>query len=342
MYGGERWIIKKAECQRIDAFELWCWRRLLKVPWTAKRSNQSILNVHYKDWCWSSNPLATWYEELTHWKRPWCWERLKSRGEGSDSGWDDWIASVARRTRIWANSRRWWRTGKPGRLQFMGVQSQTQVTGNIEPTQHFYYCNLTVELNKGTKYVFTHVIMISTPHFFVWICVFSDMTFPLPVGLLVAFLWWAFIADEFFHPLCVCGNGFFPPFYIICISLCLSYYLNLLVFSLALFPNFFTFLCDTLFFSFGRCKFLSLAWRNWIILCIHVLPFVFLELDVDWDSWRTLYQHILLDLYLFHFLLKSPIAFQSSNSNCSYLIDRKSNHLLSNNVMSCGLVLFSY
>ena len=223
-----------------------------------------------------------------------------------------------------------------------GAKSQTQVTSNIEPTQHFYYCNLTVELNKGTKYVFTHVIMISTPHFFVWICVFSDMTFPLPVGLLVAFLWWAFIADEFFHPLCVCGNGFFPPFYIICISLCLSYYLNLLVFSLALFPNFFTFLCDTLFFSFGRCKFLSLAWRNWIILCIHVLPFVFLELDVDWDSWRTLYQHILLDLYLFHFLLKSPIAFQSSNSNCSYLIDRKSNHLLSNNVMSCGLVLFSY
>ena len=81
MYGCESWTIKKAECQRIDAFEL-CWRRLLRVPWTARRSNQSILNIHWKDWCWSwnSNTLATWCEELTHWKRPWCWERLKAKG----------------------------------------------------------------------------------------------------------------------------------------------------------------------------------------------------------------------------------------------------------------------
>ena len=67
----------KAEHQRTDAFELWCWRRLLRVPWTARRSNQSILKIspgfHWKDWCWSwnSNNLATWCEELTHWKRPW-------------------------------------------------------------------------------------------------------------------------------------------------------------------------------------------------------------------------------------------------------------------------------
>ena len=78
MYGCESWTIKKTEHQRIDAFELWCWRRLLRVPWTARRSNQSILkksvlNIHWKDWCWSwnSNTLATWWEELTHWKRPW-------------------------------------------------------------------------------------------------------------------------------------------------------------------------------------------------------------------------------------------------------------------------------
>ena len=76
MYGCERWTIKKAEGWRIDAFELWCWRRLLRVPWTARRSNQSILKGHslgcpLKDWCWSwnSNTLATWCEELTHWKR---------------------------------------------------------------------------------------------------------------------------------------------------------------------------------------------------------------------------------------------------------------------------------
>ena len=98
MYGCESWTIKKAECRRIDAFELWCWRRLLRVPWTARRSNQSILrksvlNIHWKDWCWSwnSNTLATWCEELTHWKRPWCWERLKAEGEGDDRGWDGWI-----------------------------------------------------------------------------------------------------------------------------------------------------------------------------------------------------------------------------------------------------------
>ena len=73
MYGCESWTIKKAECRRIDVFELWCWRRLLTVPWTARRSNQSILKrlvlgVHWKDWYWSwnSNTLATWCEELTH------------------------------------------------------------------------------------------------------------------------------------------------------------------------------------------------------------------------------------------------------------------------------------
>ena len=89
MYGCESWTIKKAECWRTDAFELCCWRRLLRVPWTARRSNQPILNemvldVHWKDWFWSwnSNTLATWCEELTHWKRPWCWERLKAGREG--------------------------------------------------------------------------------------------------------------------------------------------------------------------------------------------------------------------------------------------------------------------
>ena len=87
MYGYESWAIKKAEHWRIDAFELWCWRRLLRVPWTARRSKQSIvkesvLNIHWKDWCWSwtSNTLATWCKELTHLKRPWCWERLKAGG----------------------------------------------------------------------------------------------------------------------------------------------------------------------------------------------------------------------------------------------------------------------
>ena len=80
---------------------MWCEGRLLRVPWIARRSNQSILkeispNIHWKDWCWSwsSNTLAIRCEELTHWKRPWCWERLKAEGEGDNTGWDGWMASL--------------------------------------------------------------------------------------------------------------------------------------------------------------------------------------------------------------------------------------------------------
>ena len=125
MYGCESWTIKKAECWRIDAFELWCWRRLLRVPWTARRSNQSILkeiilNIHWKDWC--SNILATWCEELTHWKRPWCWERLKAGGEGDNRGWDGWMASPTRWTWFWVSSGSWWWTGKHDVLQSIGSQ----------------------------------------------------------------------------------------------------------------------------------------------------------------------------------------------------------------------------
>ena len=124
MYGCESWILKKAEHWRIDAFELWCWRILLRVPWTARRSNQSIPNIHWKDWCWSwsSNTLATWCKELTHLKRPWCWERLKGGGEGDDRGWDGWMASPTRWTWVWVNSRSWWWTGRPGVVQSMGLQ----------------------------------------------------------------------------------------------------------------------------------------------------------------------------------------------------------------------------
>ena len=95
MHGCGSWTIKKAEHQRIDAFELWCWRRLLRVSWTTRRSNQSILNeinpeYYWKNWywSWSSNTWATWGEEPTHWKGPWCWESLKAKGEGGGRGGD--------------------------------------------------------------------------------------------------------------------------------------------------------------------------------------------------------------------------------------------------------------
>ena len=83
-----------------------------------------VLNIHWKDWCWiwNSNTLATWCEELTHWKRPWGWERLKVGGEGDDRGWDGWIASPTKWTWVWVNSGSWWWTERPGMLPSMGSQ----------------------------------------------------------------------------------------------------------------------------------------------------------------------------------------------------------------------------
>ena len=105
MYGCRSWTVKKAECQRTDVFELWCWKRLLRVAWTSgnptsQSERKSVPNIHWKDWCgrWNSNTLATWCEELTHWKRPWCWERLKVGEEGDNRGWDGWMASPTRWT----------------------------------------------------------------------------------------------------------------------------------------------------------------------------------------------------------------------------------------------------
>ena len=133
MCGCESETIKKAEHQRIDAFELWCWRRLLKVPWTARRSNQSIVKEISLEYSVEGlmlklklQYLATWCEEPTHWKRPWCWERLKVGGEGNNRGWDGWKALPTQWTWVWVNSGSWWWTGRPDMLQSMGVtKSQT-------------------------------------------------------------------------------------------------------------------------------------------------------------------------------------------------------------------------
>ena len=129
MYGCESWTVKEAECRRIDAFELWCWRRLLRVPWTSRRPNQSILK-EISPGCsleglmlsWNSNILANSCEELTRWKRPWCWEGLRAGGERDDRGWDGWMASPIWWTWVWENFGSWWWTGRPGVLRFMGSQ----------------------------------------------------------------------------------------------------------------------------------------------------------------------------------------------------------------------------
>ena len=127
MYGCEIWTIKKAEHQRIDAFELWCWRRLLRVPWTSGRSHQSILKEITPGCSLEGLILKLKLQYfghlmLTHLKRPWCWERLKARGEGDDRGWDGWMVSQTQWTWVWVDSGSWWWTGKPGELQFMGSQ----------------------------------------------------------------------------------------------------------------------------------------------------------------------------------------------------------------------------
>ena len=145
MYGCESWTIKKAELQRMDAFEVWCWRRLLRVPWTARRSNQSVLNIHWKEWCWSwnSNALATWCEELTHLKRHLWWERLKTGGEGDDRGWDGWMASLTQWAWVWVNSGSWWWTGRPGVLHPWGLKESDS---SLSLLQGIF---LTQELNGG-------------------------------------------------------------------------------------------------------------------------------------------------------------------------------------------------
>ena len=83
-----------------------------------------LSQIHWKDWCWSwsSNTFVTWSEELTLWKRPWCWERLKAGGAGDDRGWDGWMATLTQWTWVWESSGSWWWTGKAGLLQSMGSQ----------------------------------------------------------------------------------------------------------------------------------------------------------------------------------------------------------------------------
>ena len=99
MYRCESWTLVKEswELKNWCFWSVWCWRRLLRVPGTARRSNQSILKEISTEyslegliWNWSSNTLAIWIKELTYWKSPWCWERLRAEGEERVRGWDSW------------------------------------------------------------------------------------------------------------------------------------------------------------------------------------------------------------------------------------------------------------
>ena len=151
MYGCESWTIKKSECRRIDAFELWCWRRLLRIPWTARRSSQSILKKISPE-CSLERLMKltlqyfghlTW--RTTHLKRPWCWERLNAGGEGDNRGWDGWMASLTQ-----------WRwdggTGRPGVLWSMtswrvGHDWATEL--NWSDTKKYAYREKTVTIKES-------------------------------------------------------------------------------------------------------------------------------------------------------------------------------------------------
>ena len=110
------------------------WESLgLQGDTTSQSKRRSVLGVHWKDWCWSwnSRSLATWCEELTHLKRPWCWERLRAGGEGDNRGWDGWMASLTQWTSVWVDSGSWWWTGKPGVLRFMGLRKESDTTERL-------------------------------------------------------------------------------------------------------------------------------------------------------------------------------------------------------------------
>ena len=128
--GETDWGEKESWALKNWCFWMWCWRRLLRVPLDCKE----VQLVHPKgdqSWCSleglmlklkNSSTLATLYEELTPWKRPWYWEGLGAGGEGDDRGWDGWMASLTRWMWVWVNSGSWWWTGRPSVLQFMGSQ----------------------------------------------------------------------------------------------------------------------------------------------------------------------------------------------------------------------------
>ena len=129
MYGCKSWTVKKAECRRIDTFELWCWRRLLRVPWTAGRSNQSMLKEVSPGYSLEGMMLKLKLQYFGHlmWRvdslgKTLMLGKTEGRRRREDRGWDGWMASPTQWTWIWVNSGSWWWTGSPGMLRFMGSQ----------------------------------------------------------------------------------------------------------------------------------------------------------------------------------------------------------------------------
>ena len=132
-----------------------CWESLgLQGDLTSPFWRRSALGFLWREWCWSwnSSTLATSCEELTDWKRLWCWVGLGAGGEGDDRGWDGWMASLTRWTWVWVNSGSWWWTGRPGVLRFMGSRR----VGHDRATELNWMCKCgTVweRLNRAIKII---------------------------------------------------------------------------------------------------------------------------------------------------------------------------------------------
>ena len=139
------WTIKKAECRRTDAFELWYWRRLLRVPWTARRSYQSILKEISPECSLEGLMLKLKLQYFGHlMQRTDSLEKtlmlgnLKKGGEGDDRRWDGWMASPTQWTWVWVNSGSWWWTGRPGVCRSWGCK-ESDTTERLNWTEHVHF-----------------------------------------------------------------------------------------------------------------------------------------------------------------------------------------------------------
>ena len=178
MYGCESWTIKKAKCRRNDAFELWCWR-LLRVPWTARRSNQSILKEISPQYSLEGLMLPILKLKLQYFEhlmqRTYSLEKtlmlgkIEGRRRGKNRGWDGWIASPTLWTWAWASSGSWWWTGKPGVLQSMGSQSRAWLSDwtelnwpGLDPVETL------IKLLSTEFHTLSHIVFELIPVWFLW------------------------------------------------------------------------------------------------------------------------------------------------------------------------------
>ena len=159
MDGCESWTIKKAEHQRIDVFELWCWTRFLRAPWTARRSNQSLLKEISPGCSLEGLMLKLKLQYFGHlmqradsFEQTLMLGKIEGQRRGDDRGWDGWMASPTQWTWVWVNSGSWWWTGRPGVLRFMGLQSQTRLS---KWTELIHYISSSSTTHTHT---FTHTL----------------------------------------------------------------------------------------------------------------------------------------------------------------------------------------